>query len=245
MPKASKEETLKVKLQARALFELGKYTLEEICEAIKKRGGSLSRQTLSKWINEDPTDIWQIRDQAENRIYEAEKIVQKEKILKQFKKEELKIKDDIITQKAKEDATQEAIGLVNLERERNKQLMETLETNKLINKYIINLLTKGKTGTLTEEDVMMHGKAVEGMKKQIKTIEEHKIGDVVQAGNLITKQLQGLGFYQTHPTVAIQNNQTNNQGVEEKKDNTLYNVVQEDPEYQEFVLRQAEKFKKV
>ena len=83
MPKASKEETLKVKLQARALFELGKYTLEEICEAIKKRGGSLSRQTLSKWINEDPTDIWQIRDQAENRIYEAEKIVQKEKILKQ------------------------------------------------------------------------------------------------------------------------------------------------------------------
>ena len=61
MPKASKEQTLKVKLQARALFELGKYNaLEEICEAIKKSGGSVSRQTLSKWINENPNDIWQI-----------------------------------------------------------------------------------------------------------------------------------------------------------------------------------------
>ena len=238
MPKAPKEQTLKVRLQARALFELGKYTLEEICEAIKKSGGTLTRKTLAKWINEDPTVIWQIRNQAENRIYDAEKIVQKEKILKQFKKEELKIKDDIITQKAKEDATQEAIVLVNLERERNKQLIETLETNKLINKYIVSLLAKGKTGTLTEEDVMMHGKAVEGMKKQIKTIEEHKIGEVVQAGNLITKQLQGLGFYQSTPTVAIQNNQTNNQSgevVKESEAHAQLEKIKTQPDFQNFV----------
>ena len=229
MPKLSTEEALKKKIQVRALFESGKCkTKKEILEMT-----GVAKQTLDKWINEDPDDVWKVRDLAENRIYDAQKIVHKEKILKQFKKEEEQIKDDIITQKATADATQEAIVLVNLERERNKQLMETLETNKLINKYIINLLTKGKTGTLTEEDVMMHGKAVEGMKKQIKTIEEHKIGDVVQAGNLITKQLQGLGFYQTHPTVAIQNNQTNNQSEEGKTKTTKEPLIIFEPHYAE------------
>ena len=58
MPKASKEATLKVKTQARALFEIGKYTQEEICEIIKKDGGSLTRKTLAKWVNEDVNDIW-------------------------------------------------------------------------------------------------------------------------------------------------------------------------------------------
>jgi hypothetical protein len=211
MPKASKEATLKVKLQARALYELGKYNHEQICESVKKSGGNLTRKTLAKWIKEDHADVWQIRDLAENRIYDAQKIAHKAKIMKSFKKQEEQIKDDILTRQAIEDATNEAVILINLERERNKQLIETLETNKLINKYIINLLAKGKTGTLTEEDVMMHGKAVDGMKKQIKTIEEHKIGEVVQAGNLITKQLQGLGFYQTQPTALIQNNNIGSQ----------------------------------
>lgn len=211
MPKASKEATLKIKLQARALFELGKYNHEQICESVKKSGGNLTRKTLAKWIKEDHADVWQIRDLAENRIYDAQKIAHKAKIMKSFKKQEEQIKDDILTRQAIEDATNEAVVLIDLERERNKQLIETLETNKLINKYIINLLAKGKTGTLTEEDVMMHGKAVDGMKKQIKTIEEHKIGEVVQAGNLITKQLQGLGFYQTQPTALIQNNNIGSQ----------------------------------
>jgi hypothetical protein len=211
MSKASKEATLKVKLQARALYELGKYNHEQICESIKKSGGNLTRKTLAKWIKEDHADVWQIRDLAENRIYDAQKIAHKAKIMKSFKKQEEQIKDDILTRQAIEDATNEAVVLIDLERERNKQLIETLETNKLINKYIVNLLAKGKTGTLTEEDVMMHGKAVDGMKKQIKTIEEHKIGEVVQAGNLITKQLQGLGFYQTQPTALIQNNNIGSQ----------------------------------
>jgi hypothetical protein len=211
MPRDSKEATLKVKLQARALYELGKYNHEQICESVKKSGGNLTRKTLAKWIKEDHADVWQIRDLAENRIYDAQKIAHKAKIMKSFKKQEEQIKDDILTRQAIEDATNEAVVLIDLERERNKQLIETLETNKLINKYIINLLAKGKTGTLTEEDVMMHGKAVDGMKKQIKTIEEHKIGEVVQAGNLITKQLQGLGFYQTQPTALIQNNNIGSQ----------------------------------
>jgi hypothetical protein len=56
--------------------------------------------------------------------------------------------------------------------------------------------------------------------------------------------MQAFGILPHAPTVAIQNNQTNNQGGEVVKDNKLYSAVQEDPEYQQFVLTQAEKFKK-
>ena len=209
MPKASEQQTLKVKLQARALFELGKYTQEEICEAIKKSGGSLSRQTLAKWINEDANDVWKVRDLAENRIYEAQKIVHKEKIMKQFKKQEEQIKDDIITKQATADATQEAIVLVNLEKERNKLTKETLENAYIVNQYILDLVKKGQTAKMVEEDIVSFGGVKTGEKKQTKTVEEHKIPEVVRASEMIIKTLYGLGVLQTTPTVAMQvNNST-------------------------------------
>ena len=222
MPKASAEATLKVKIQARALVETGKYTQEEICEAIKRNGGSLSRKTLIKWINEDPDDIWKVRDPAENRIYDAQKIVQKEKILKQFKKEEEQIKDDIITKQAIQTANEEAMVLINLEKERNKLTKEMLESAYIVNKYIIDLVQKGRTAKMVEEDVIWEGQKMKDrdtgqtLKKQIKTVEEHKIPDVVRAGELLTKQLYGLGVLQTTPTVAIQNNNNNEAKVENK-----------------------------
>ena len=209
MPKASKEQTLKIKLQARALFELGKYTQEEICEAIKKSGGSLSRQTLAKWTNEDANDVWKVRDLAENRIYDAQKIVHKEKIMKQFKKQEEQIKDDIITKQATADATQEAIVLVNLEKERNKLTKETLENAYIVNQYILELVKKGRTAKMVEEDIVAEGGVKTGEKKQTKTVEEHKIPEVVRASEMIIKTLYGLGVLQTTPTVAMQvNNST-------------------------------------
>ena len=209
MPKASKEQTLKVRLQARALFELGKYTQEEICEAIKKSGGSLTRQTLAKWINEHANDVWKVRDLAENRIYEAQKIVHKEKIMKQFKKQEEQIKDDIITKQATADATQEAIVLVNLEKERNKLTKETLENAYIVNQYILELVKKGRTAKMVEEDIVSFGGVKTGEKKQTKTVEEHKIPEVVRASEMIIKTLYGLGVLQTTPTVAMQvNNST-------------------------------------
>jgi hypothetical protein len=209
MPKASKEQTLKVKLQARALFELGKYTQEEICEAIKKSGGSVSRQTLAKWIHEDANDVWKVRDLAENRIYDAQKIVHKEKIMKQFKKEEERIKDDIITKQAEADATQEAIVLVNLEKERNKLTQITLENAYIVNQYILDLVKKGRTAKMVEEDIVSFGGVKTGEKKQTKTVEEHKIPEVVRASEMIIKTLYGLGVLKTTPTVATQvNNST-------------------------------------
>ena len=219
MPKASKEQTLKVKLQARALFELGKYTQEEICKAIEKSGGSLTRKTLSKWINEDANDIWQVRDLAENRIYDAQKIVQKEKILRNFKKDEVKIKDDIVTQQATQDATQEAMVLVDLERERNKYMKEGIESLYYAIHNLNELIRKGKTGRITEEDVIWEGRKMKDpetgqtLKKQIKTVQEHKIPDITRAVVVLTKTLHGVGFFQSTPTVAIQNNNSNGKVV--------------------------------
>jgi|LakMenE18May11ns_1017448.scaffolds.fasta_scaffold9614394_2 hypothetical protein len=241
MPKASREQTLKVKLQARALFELGKYTLEEICEAIKKSGGSVSRQTLAKWINEDANDVWQIRNPSENRIYDAQKIVHKEKIMKQFKKQEEQIKDDIITKQATVDATQEAIVLVNLEKERNKLTKETLENAYIVNQYILDLVKKGRTAKMVEEDIVSFGGVKTGEKKQTKTVEEHKIPEVVRASEMIIKTLYGLGVLQTTPTVAMQVNNTNAQqnNNTDIKVETQFSKISEQEAFQEFCKKIA------
>ena len=241
MPKASKEQTLKVKLQARALFELGKYTLEEICEAIKKSGGSVSRQTLAKWINEDANDVWKVRDLAENRIYDAQKIVHKEKILKQFKKQEEQIKDDIITKQATADATQEAIVLVNLEKERNKLTQITLENAYIVNQYILDLVKKGQTAKMVEEDIVAEGGVKTGEKKQTKTVEEHKIPEVVRASEMIIKTLYGLGVLQTTPTVAMQVNNTNAQqnNNTDIKVEAQFSKISEQEAFQEFCKKIA------
>jgi len=82
MPKANKKDTTKKKIQARALYELGKYKNRDIYEQV-----GIDHKTLKVWINENPNDIWQIRDLSENRIYEAEKVVQTQKIMRNFKKE--------------------------------------------------------------------------------------------------------------------------------------------------------------
>lgn len=220
MSRRNIEETLKKKIQARVLIESGKCKTKQ--EVLKMTG--IAKETLNSWMNEDPNDIWVFGGKVgENKIYDAQKIVQKEKILRQFKKEEAKIKDDIITRKATEDATQEAIVLVNLEKERNKLIRETLDNAYVINQYILDLVKKGRTAKMIEEDIIWEGKKIEGMKKQTKTVEEHKIPEVVRASEMIVKTLFGLGVLQTTPTVAIQNNNS----AEAKVENISYTEQQE------------------
>lgn len=234
MPKASKEATMKAKLQARALFEMGKYTQEEICEAIKKSGGALTRKTLAKWINEDANDVWKISHLGENRIYEAEKIVQKEKILRSFKKEEHKIKDDIITKQAIKDATDEAIVLLNLEKERNKLTKETLENVYAVNKYVMDLMNKGSTAKLVEEDIISLGGQKTGEKKITKTVEAHKISEVAKLGELLIKQLYGLGLLEN----TRQRNSDNNANNQQNEKSDLKDINEEDLNY---LLKESEK----
>jgi len=236
MPKASKEETLKKKIQARALYELGNCTQEEIAQKV-----GITDKTLRGWVKESPNDVWKVRDLAENRIYDAQKIVHKEKILTQFKKQEEQIKDDIITKQATADATQEAIVLVNLEKERNKLTKETLENAYIVNQYILDLVKKGRTAKMVEEDIVSFGGVKTGEKKQTKTVEEHKIPEVVRASEMIIKTLYGLGVLQTTPTVAIQNNNTNAQqnNNTDIKVETQFSKISEQEAFQEFCKKIA------
>jgi len=236
MPKATKEDTLKKKMQARVLFELGKYTDEDIAQKV-----NIDRKTLRKWKTQDANDVWKVRDLAENRIYDAQKIVHKEKILKQFKKQEEQIKDDIITKQATADATQEAIVLVNLEKERNKLTKETLENAYIVNQYILDLVKKGRTAKMVEEDIVAEGGVKTGEKKQTKTVEEHKIPEVVRASEMIIKTLYGLGVLQTTPTVAMQVNNTNTQqnNNTDIKVETQFSKISEQEAFQEFCKKIA------
>lgn len=102
MPKPNKEMTTRVRLQARALFELGKYTQEEICEMIKKDGGSLTRKTLAKWVNEDVNDIWKTNKIIIEPNYKAKYVKQKKEIadVKKTKEDNKKtIDSEVVNQK--------------------------------------------------------------------------------------------------------------------------------------------------
>lgn len=112
MPKATKEETLKKKMQARALYELGKYTKQEIYEKVK-----IDHKTLSKWINKDPSDIWKVGGRKEDLEKQKEALqpfiketVQKTITLQEQKKQELQPQEktplELQKEKAKDNAKQ-------------------------------------------------------------------------------------------------------------------------------------------
>ena len=64
------------------------------------------------------------------------------------------------------------------------------------------------------------------------------MGEIVQAGQLIAKQLHGLGFLQTTPTVAIQNNNTATQEVKvhtEAETDKKFGELLQDNHFQNFV----------
>lgn len=218
MPKASKEETIKKKIRARALYEKGGYTQEQIAKTV-----GITDKTLRGWIKEDANDVWK-EGSLQSEVYDIAKINQKNKILRNFKKEEDKVKDDVLMQKAEEDGLNEAVEIINLTKERNKVMKTTLENASYINEYLINLVKKGKTAKITEEDVMLHGKAVEGMKKQIKTVEEHKVLEIVRACEMLGKTLHELGFFAPIPD---NNNNTNTQQAIEYTAEQLQDVIKE------------------
>lgn len=192
MPRENKQKTLETKIRARALYETGKYTLQEIYNAV-----GTTNKTLDKWIHEDPNDIWQ-KGGVVNEVYDIEKIAHKNKILRNFKKDEEKIKEDVLTHKAKEDAIKEAQVIINIAEARNKLAKETLESLNKTKQYIDELIAKGKTATIIEEDIVFNGKKIEGATKTTKKGEHHKIAELTKAFEAYTKVLQGVGFLQQH-----------------------------------------------
>lgn len=218
MPKPSNTEQERRRTSIRVLFESGgcKNKTEVLRLFNKNNVLSIGLATLNQWIKEDPNDVWTLNSKVgDNRLTNAKEIIKNKKFLKSVAKD-----GDLITQKAIEDSKKEAIEIINLERERTKMLKEALRGVQAMNNYIFNLLEKGTTTKETEEDVIWEGKKVfdyENQKyltKKTTITEEHKLNEIAQLGRLQTEHFKGLGFFQVHPTVAIQNNNANSQTID-------------------------------
>jgi hypothetical protein len=236
MPKAPKEQTLKVRLQARALFELGKYTLEEICEAIKKSGGTLTRKTLAKWINEDHTDIWQAQGKPQQNLQEIKEEhkpaikevvakvleIQAEKVQENNKIPPQKTSLEIRKEQAKENAmqTDEIVNAI---------VDQFFEEEKLRN----FVLSTGLLGMHRIRQVLLTNKQYYDGKEQTVGLQTstHYLR-MAQAFDTIAGTL-GFGNQKGGLTVAIQNNQTNNQSGEVKSKTTKEPLIIFEPHYAE------------
>jgi len=250
MSKASKKETLKVKLQARALYESGKYNnQEEICEAIKKSGGSLTRKTLAKYIDEDPNDVWQAQGKPQQNLQQAKE--QHKPAIKEIVEKVLEIQAEKVQENNNTPPQKSSLEI------RKEQVRENaMQTDEIVNAIADQFFEEEKlrsfvlsTGLLAmhriRQVLLTNKQYYDGKEQQTGLQTSTHYLRMVQAIDTIAGTL-GFGNQKGGLTVAIQNNnnQANSQSGEGMKDNKLYSTVQEDPEYQEFVLKQAEKFKK-
>lgn len=197
MPKPNKETTTRVRLQARNLFELGKYTQEQICEIIKKDGGSLSRQTLAKWINEDINDIWKVGAKTND----AKEIVNT-KIAPQIidKLNEITPPKPPVQQDKYEDVRSSMIDRQNRIDALTEAFMQDIETNTYKTAYL---------GILRLQELLLKNKTHYQGKEQTVGYENAKNIDCI--ANATHKFAQILGLAQGSININNTNVQQNNQ----------------------------------
>ena len=234
VPKASKEDILKVKIQARALYEIGKHTQEQICETIKKNGGSLSRKTLIKWINEDINDIWQVQGISSERQLEKKQQIKTEVIPPIVDKIIQHISD---TNNKTEGQDKRGMQLENdtPPKENPPTLyIDEITANKLREnakrkQELADILTEG---FLEKPEMLVYQTAYLGIQRNRELLlnhktyyegQEEKVGyqvakNMEQLANSTFKYAEILGVVTKAPKIAIQNNNTTTQEVKVEKE---------------------------
>jgi hypothetical protein len=193
VPKASKEDTLKVKIQARALYETGEYTQEQICEIIKKSGGKLSRKTLIKWIKQDPNDMWQVMGKPNEK--QLEKIQQvKAEVIPPIVDKIIQLIPEINNETKEQETLQNNIPQKNNksdiyinEAEANELRKDTKRKNELI-----KILTEG---FCNNAEIMVYETAYLGIQRIRELLLDHKMyyeGKEEKVGYQVAKHLEQL-----------------------------------------------------
>ena len=215
--------------EIKAKYETGNFTFPQLAEQYGVADKTIKRFAKSgKWIK---------GAEETRQLYDATKLVHQKKILTQFKKEEEKQADIVISKLAKKEG--EKVALLTLQGESYKKEIE----HKFAEVILLAL-----EGVKSSSELTKSGKVTDTEFEYVDTI-QGKTGTVLRKTKTLLakdhidliKLGQAFGFLQIPQQ---QNNTQINIGGEGIKDNKLYNVVQEDPEYQKFVLEQAEKFKK-
>lgn len=211
MPKATKEETLKKKVQARALYELGKYTKQEIYERV-----NIDHKTLTKWINEDINDIWKVGAKTND----AKEIVNT-KIAPQIidKLNEITPPKPPATQDKYEDVRSSMIDRQNRIDALTEAFMQDIETNTYKTAYL---------GILRLQELLLKNKTHYQGKEQTVGYENAKNIDCI--ANATHKFAQILGLAQGSININNTNVQQNNQlNINNSNQSSGYKFIEPEP----------------
>ena len=250
MPRLSIEETLKKKIQARELIESGKYKTKK--EVLKITG--VAKETLDKWITENPNDIWQVQGISSERQLEKKQQIKTEVIPPIVDKIIQHISD---TNNKTEGQDKRGMQLENdtPPKENPPTLyVDEITANKLREntkrkQELTDILTEG---FLENPEMLIYQTAYLGIQRNRELLlnhktyyegQEEKVGyqvakNMEQLANSTFKYAEILGVVTKAPKIAIQNNNTATQEVKvhtEAETDKKFGELLQDNHFQNFV----------
>jgi hypothetical protein len=217
--------------EVKAKYEAGD-TLDEIIVFYKKKYDiDITRRTIERFSVDGKWQKGRLKD-----LYDAKKLVKTQDILNQFKPDVERKGLDILETEAERQAKENAEREIRLKEQelirREKQqkakdygtdlLLDIMETLK-------NIVTSGEESDNATETFEYDNRGKLETKNIISKASKYKI--MKDAG--LIDILKGIGTLNPTPTVAIQNNQTNNQGGEVKPKTTKEPLIIFEPHYAE------------
>lgn len=177
--------------EIKAKYETGKFTFLQLAEQY-----GVTDRTIKRFAEGGK---WKKGAEGVKELYDATKLVHQKKILSQFKKEEEKHADIVISNMAKEEG--EKVALLTMQGETFKQQIED-KYAKIIMSFLDNVSTTQeltKSGKVTDTEFEYLGKVVDKesgkevlgtVTKKTTTLRIKDYPDLIKIG-------QGLGFLQT------------------------------------------------
>ena len=146
-------------------------------------------------------------------IYDATKLIEKEKILTQFKKDNEKKADLILSQKAKQEGKKKAELILQSENYKIEMENKLAEVGmKYLDKFA-DALDNIKNGKVVDTEI--EGVVIDENGKPANIIKKTTVLRPKEFEKIVA-MMQAFGILQTTPTVAIQNNNSNEAKVENK-----------------------------
>lgn len=227
MPRLSTEETLKKKTQARELIKSGKYkTKKEILEIT-----GVAKETLDKWIVEDPNDIWVFGVSREKQLKKIQQVKAEvippivDKIIQHISNTDNKTEeqDKRGTQLQNDTPTKENTPTLYIDEITANKLRENTKRKQ----ELTDILTEG---FCNNAEMMVHQTAYLGIQRNRELLLNHKTyyeGQEEKVGYQVAKNLDHLanstfkfaellGVVTRAPKIAIQNNNTQEVKVEKE-----------------------------
>jgi hypothetical protein len=167
-------------------------------------------------------------------IYEAKKLVEMDKVLNEFKKKPERIEAQVITKTAKKEGAKKAELILQSENYKLEMENKLADIGRRYLEKMLDSLNSIEGGKVVDTEI--EGTVIDDNGKPSNIITKTTVLRPKEFAE-ITKMMQAFGILPHAPTVAIQNNQTNNQGGEAKESEAHAQLerIKTQPDFQNFV----------